>query len=137
MAWQPQPATQAVADDERLIATGGEDCAIQIWNARNPESKSRWLRTMDGPIVGLAFTPDGAFIAGATATKVLIWKVGNYTSPRAVWTRPATAGWMSPKTASETDEEDEHCLCWDASGHRLAYGASSKVRDTDSRISLV
>jgi hypothetical protein len=92
-----------------------------------PESKPKWFRTMDGPIVRLAFTPDGAFIAGATATKVLIWKVGNYTSPRAIWTRPATAGWMSPKTTSDTDEEDEHCLCWDASGQKLAYGSSSKV----------
>ena len=127
MAWQPLPAAQVTNDDERLIATGGEDCAILMWNARMPESKPKWFRTMDGPIVRLAFTPDGAFIAGATATKVLIWKVGNYTSPRAIWTRPATAGWMSPKTTSDTDEEDEHCLCWDASGQKLAYGSSSKV----------
>ncbi|KAK0386542.1 hypothetical protein NLU13_6377 [Sarocladium strictum] len=127
MAWQPLPANQVINDDERLIATGGEDCAILIWNARMPESKPKWFRTMDGPIVRLAFTPDGAFIAGATATKVLIWKVGNYTSPRAIWTRPATAGWMSPKTTSDTDEEDEHCLCWDASGQKLAYGSSSKL----------
>lgn len=127
MAWQPLPSGQVTDDEERLIATGGEDCAISIWNARMPETKPKWVRTMDGPIVRLAFTPDGAFIAGATSSKVLIWKVGNYTSPRAIWTRPVTAGWMSPKTTSDTEEEDEHCLCWDASGQKLAYGSSSKL----------
>lgn len=126
MAWQPLPPTQP--DAERLIATGGEDCAILIWNARMPESKAKCFLTMDSPIVRLAFTPDGAFIAGATATQVLIWKVDNTAMPRASWTRPSLPGWLSPKANSEAEEEDEHCLCWDASGQKLAYGSNSRVR---------
>jgi transducin (beta)-like 1 len=127
MAWQPLPANQAAADDERLIATGGDDCAILIWNARVPESKAKCFFTMDSPIVRLAFTPDGAFIAGATSSQVLIWKVGNNTIPRASWSRPPHPGWLSPKTASESEEEDEHCLSWDADGQRLAYGSNSRL----------
>ncbi|CAG9939008.1 unnamed protein product [Clonostachys rosea f. rosea IK726] len=127
MAWQPLSPTQARADDERLIATGGEDCAILIWNARRPESKTKCFLTMGSPIVRLAFTPDGAFIAGATATQVLIWKVENTAVPRATWTRPSHAGWSSPKESSESEEEDEHCLCWDASGQKLAYGSNSRL----------
>ncbi|KAK8148423.1 hypothetical protein G3M48_010168 [Beauveria asiatica] len=124
MEWQPLPASHPVSEDERLIATGGDDCAILIWNARKPESKAKCFLTMDSPIVRLAFTPDGAFIAGATSSQVLIWKVGNTTMPRACWNRPPHPGWLSPK---ETDEEDEHCLCWDMTGQKLAYGSNSRL----------
>ncbi|CAM1504222.1 Fc.00g018130.m01.CDS01 [Cosmosporella sp. VM-42] len=127
MQWQPLAPNQPWADHERLIATGGEDCAILIWNARKPEGKAQCFLTMDSPIVRLAFTPDGAFIAGATATQVLIWKVGSYAMPRASWSRPVHPGWSSPKANSESEEEDEHCLAWDASGHKLAYGSNSRL----------
>ncbi|KHO02001.1 WD domain-containing protein [Metarhizium album ARSEF 1941] len=127
MAWQPLPPSQATPDDERLIATGGDDCAILIWNARKPESKAKCFLTMDSPIVRLAFTPDGAFIAGATSRQVLIWKVDNHTMPRASWNRPPHPGWLSPNGSSESDEEDEHCMCWDVSGQKLAYGSNSRV----------
>lgn len=127
MRWQPLPANQPAADDERLIATGGDDCAILIWNARVPESKPKCFMTMDSPIVRLAFTPDGAFIAGATANQVLIWKVGSHAMPRASWSRPRHPGWLSPKANSEPEEEDEHCLCWDADGQKLAYGSNSRL----------
>lgn len=127
MAWQPLPPAIGTPEDERLIATGGEDCAILIWNARLPETKAKAFLTMDSPIVRLAFTPDGAFLAGATATQVLIWKVGNYVTPRASWSRSAHPDWLSPKSSIESDEEDEHCLSWDASGQKLAYGSNSRV----------
>lgn len=132
MAWQPLPPNHPNSDEERLIATGGEDCAILIWNARTPESKAKCFLNMNSPIVRLAFTPDGAFIAGATANQVLIWRVGSPSMPRATWSRPPLPGWISPKAGSETDEEDEHCLCWDASGKRLAYGSNSRVGPTES-----
>jgi transducin (beta)-like 1 len=75
----------------------------------------------------LAFTPDGAFIAGATSTQVLIWKVGSHAVPRASWSRPVHPCWLSPKANSDADEEDEHCLCWDADGQKLAYGSNSRL----------
>lgn len=125
MEWQPLQTDPQ--DDERLIATGGDDCAILVWNARIPESRSKCFFTMDSPIVALAFTPDGAFLAGATAGHILIWKVGESTVPRASWSRTPHPGWLSPKANSEVDEEDEHCLCWDSTGQKLAYGANSRV----------
>ena len=136
MEWQPLPPTHPAVDDERLIATGGEDCAILIWNARMPESKARCFLTMDSPIMRLAFTPDGAFIAGATATQVLIWKVENPIVPRAVWKRVSHPGWLSPKTNSDEDEDGyaEHCLCWDANGQKLAYGSNSRVSLSQTRL---
>lgn len=126
MQWQPLAPGQMAADDERLIATGGDDAAILIWNARKPDSKAKCLITMGSPIVKLAFTPDGAFLAGATSRQVLIWKVGSV-MPRASWNRPPHPGWLTPKGTSDSDEEDEHCLCWDMSGQKLAYGSNSRV----------
>ncbi|KAM0424002.1 hypothetical protein ACHAPD_002485 [Fusarium lateritium] len=127
MQWQPIPENIQGAEDERLIATGGDDCAILIWNARMPKSKPKCFLTMDSPIMKLAFTPDGAFIAGATSMQVLIWKVGSHAVPRASWSRPVHPGWLSPKANTDADEEDEHCLCWDADGQKLAYGSNSRL----------
>ncbi|EEY19294.1 conserved hypothetical protein [Verticillium alfalfae VaMs.102] len=127
LQWQPVPKDAHVPDDERLIASGGDDCAILIWNARKPDQKAKCFLTMDSPIVRLAFTPDGAFIAGATAGRILIWKVGDTAIPRASWSRTPHLGWLSPKTTSESEDEDEHCLGWDCDGRRLAYGANSRL----------
>lgn len=84
--------------------------------------------TMDPPVVALSFTPDGAFIAGATTDQILIWKVGEYSIPRASWSRSAHPGWLSQKPGSNgSSAEDSHSLCWDASGQKLAYGTNSLV----------
>lgn len=126
LAWQPlqQPPSSG---DERLLASGGEDGAIFIWNALAPDGKAKCSMTMGPPIVALAFTPDGAFIAGATSERILIWKVGDCSIPRASWSRAPHPGWLSPRMNPESDEEDEHCLGWDATGHKLAYGVNSRL----------
>lgn len=80
------------------------------------------------PVLALSFTPDGAFIAGATRDKILIWKVGEYTLPRAQWSRTNQPGSrLSPKVNGTAEIEDQHCLCWDASGQRLAFGVNDLV----------
>ncbi|KAH7367254.1 WD40-repeat-containing domain protein [Plectosphaerella cucumerina] len=127
LQWQPLPEGTQPEQDERLLASGGDDGAILIWNARRPDQKAKCFLTMDGPIVGLAFTPDGAFIAGATVGRILIWKVGEHAVPRASWSRTPHPGWLSPKTNSESEDEDEHCLGWDCDGQKLAYGANSRL----------
>jgi transducin (beta)-like 1 len=114
-------------DTERLVASAGEDGAISIWNARSSETKSRCSMTMDSGVVALAFTPDGAFISGATNQGVLIWKVDDANLPRASWVRGSELGWQSPQSHDSTAEEDQHCLCWDANGQKLAYGVNSLV----------
>ncbi|ETS77341.1 hypothetical protein PFICI_11215 [Pestalotiopsis fici W106-1] len=123
LAWQPLQTSPP--DDERLIASAGEDGAIFIWNARSTDGKPKCSMTMGDPIVALSFTPDGAFIAGATHDKILIWKVGDHSIPRASWERIPHPS--SPRLQSETDEEDEHCLSWDATGQRLAFGVNSRL----------
>ncbi|CAK7271122.1 hypothetical protein SEPCBS57363_004456 [Sporothrix epigloea] len=125
LAWQPLQAPGT--DNERLLASGGEDGAISIWNARIPDSKPKCSMTMDLPVTTLAFTPDGAFIAGATPERILIWKVSDHAIPRASWRRTPHPGWLSPKLNNESDDEDTHCLCWDATGQKLAYGVNNRL----------
>jgi transducin (beta)-like 1 len=117
-----------VADDaERLLVSAGEDGAISIWNARSSETKSRSSMTMGSGVVALAFTPDGAFISGATSERILIWKADDVNVPRASWVRGSELGWQTPQSHDSTTEEDQHCLCWDATGQKLAYGVNSLV----------
>ncbi|KAI1279745.1 WD40 repeat-like protein [Xylaria sp. FL0933] len=122
-----QPGLSPIIETERLLASGGEDGAIFIWNALAPEGPPKCSMTMGPPIVALAFTPDGAFIAGATSERILIWKVDDHTIPRASWSRVPHPAWLSPRMNPESDEEDEHCLCWDSTGHKLAYGVNSRL----------
>ncbi|KAI0161549.1 WD40 repeat-like protein [Xylariaceae sp. FL1272] len=125
LAWQPlQPP---MTDNERLLASAGEDGGIFIWNALAEGGKAKCSMTMGSAIVALAFTPDGAFIAGAISDKILIWKVGDQTMPRACWSRPHQEAWFSPRINIESDEEDEHCLSWDSTGHKLAHGVNSQL----------
>lgn len=74
----------------------------------------------DGPVVALAFTPDGAFLASATTQQILIWKVEDVAVPRARW---VPEHWWAT-------EEDHHSLSWDANGQKLAYGINNNVRSS-------
>lgn len=125
LAWQPLAGSPP--EDERLLASGGVDGAIFVWNALSGDGKPKCQMTMDSPIVALAFTPDGAFIAGATNERILIWKVGDHSIPRASWSRSPHPGWLSPRINADSEDEDEHCLCWDATGQKLAYGVNHRV----------
>lgn len=125
LQWQPLQANPR--DDERLIATGAEDNLLCIWNARNPVSVPKYAMNMDGPVLALAFSPDGLFLAGSTAERILVWKVGDTQLPKASWSRAPHPGWFSPRSNGDQEDEDTHTLCWDATGQKLAYAANSRV----------
>ncbi|KAK3320922.1 hypothetical protein B0T19DRAFT_466099 [Cercophora scortea] len=126
-ALQWQPLQTDPAEDERLLASSGEDGVICIWNVRNSDNKPKYSMTMAGPVLGLSISPDGAFIAGATSDKILIWKLGEHVVPRATWSRVPHPGWQSPKANSDTEEEYSICLAWDSDGQKLVYGANSRL----------
>ena len=130
LAWQPLPGhVPKLLEDasERLLASAGEDGAISIWDARSQNTKPKASMTMRSAVLALAFTPDGAFIAGATSEEVLIWKVDDVTMPRACWNRGSEMGWQTPMSRDSAPEEDHYCLCWDADGKKLAYGVNNLV----------
>ncbi|RDW82073.1 hypothetical protein BP6252_03185 [Coleophoma cylindrospora] len=126
LAWQPVVGP-VVEGGERLLASAGEDGAISIWNARSPESKPKCSMTMGQGVVGIAFTPDGTHIAGATSEYIDIWKIDNVRVQRATWTRGPELGWQTPRSSASSRDEDQHCLCWNANGEKLAYGVNSMM----------
>jgi transducin (beta)-like 1 len=122
------PFPMTIGDDaERLLASSGEDGAISIWNVRSQDSKYKCSMTMGSAVAAVSFTPDGAFLAGATSQRVCIWKVDDAHLPRATWTRGDEAGWRTPESQHSSTDEDQFSLCWDANGQKLAYGVNSRV----------
>ncbi len=134
---QWQPLQTEPAEDERLLASSGEDGAICIWNVRSQDKIPKHSMTMSLPVAAISMTPDGAFIAGATSDRILIWKVGDSAIPRASWTRAPHPGWQSPKGNSDTEDDFLPCLGWDSEGQRLVYGANSRVSNTPEHARVV
>ncbi|KAL2136686.1 hypothetical protein VTI74DRAFT_2097 [Chaetomium olivicolor] len=124
LKWQPLQGEPV--EDERLLVSGGEDGAILIWNVRSAENKPKYSITMPPPLAvnNLSMSPDGAFIAVATHDRVMVWKMGEHTIPKASWV--PQPGWQSPN--SGTDSEDAiPCLGWDSEGQRLVYGLENRL----------
>lgn len=128
LMWQPitSPA-DANEETERLIVSSGEDGAISIWNARSTETKPKFSMTMNSGVVAMAFTNDGAFLAGGTNQNVFIWSMNDVKSPVATWARGDNAGCRTPQSTDSSADEDQFSMCWDSLGQRLAYGVNSRV----------
>jgi len=126
MKWQPCTKAET-GEDQRLLASSGEDGAIIIWNVQNTGIKSKYYMSMPLPVTGLAISPDGAFIAGATRNQILVWKMGEYSFPKASWLSAPHPGWQSPRGGQFADSEPIVCLGWDPEGKRLVYSAISRV----------
>ncbi|KAL5625193.1 hypothetical protein BROUX41_005253 [Berkeleyomyces rouxiae] len=126
LKWQPEALAGA---ENRLLASAGEDGAVLVWDPKCLETKPKKFLTMSGgPIVALAFSPDGAYLAGATALHVYIWKVGDTASiPYAKWKRTPHPGWNGPTPSGENEDTFEHCLAWDSTGQKVAYGVNSRL----------
>lgn len=110
-----------------MLASAGDDGAISIWNARSSENKPRNSMTMGSAVGSLAFTPEGAFIAGGTSERIFIWKVEDPAFPRAAWVGCDQLGWRTPQSQDSATEETQYCLSWDADGQTLAYGFNTSV----------
>lgn len=83
----PHPAgIRAVAATGRnakqnLVATGGEDGKVRVWNLSNPDKMpTEPFITFDdahaGAVTAAAFSPDGRFLATASGRDVYVWSVG-------------------------------------------------------------
>lgn len=135
LSWQPlQDAPDTLEETERLVASAGEDGAISIWNARSSDTKAKYSMTMSTAVVAIAFTPDGAYLAGATNEQILIWKTDDIHLPIASWVRNDDAGWRTPQSHASSPDEDLFSLSWDANGRKLAYGVNSRVSQNFHRV---
>ena len=66
----------AFSPDGRLLASGGRDSAIRIWDV-DAAREVMALKAHRRPVLALDFNPAGALLAsGAGDNKVMLWAVG-------------------------------------------------------------
>ena len=69
----------AFSGDGNLMASGGDDRSIRLWNARTWQPLGVLENAHDAFIAGLAFSPDGSMLASAGGQAVRLWKVASRT----------------------------------------------------------
>ncbi|HEX8201031.1 MAG TPA: WD40 repeat domain-containing protein [Isosphaeraceae bacterium] len=79
----------AVSPDGQLVAGGGRDTTVRLWDARSG-TLVRTLRGHDGEVVALAFAPDGAALASGDFNHVVnLWDLRTGALQRTLKGRPA------------------------------------------------
>ena len=72
---RPRPMTAAVSPDGKLIASGGSDMTVRLWNATNAEPIGEPLEATQA-VVALAFSPDSTkVLCGSADGGVRMWEI--------------------------------------------------------------
>ncbi len=103
--------TVAWSPNGRLIASGGDDATVQIWDALTGVRVVAY-RGHTGPVYGVAWSPDGKLVASASAdSTVHVWEAAN----------------ASLLINFSQHEGPVHALAWSPDGQRIASGSDDRT----------
>jgi len=87
--------TLAISPQGSLMAVGTYWFATYLWNM-DSNTLYRSFEWLDGTITHLAFSPDGAYLAGASVNQIIVWQVSGGLIDQ-IWTKndKPTMGWVN------------------------------------------
>ena len=145
MEFQPLPRTSThKMSARRILATASADCTVRLWNAQKPAKPHVFPMTPRVPALALAFSPDGQFLAAASAAHVQIWQANIEEKLVARWDAAIDkdvelsngvnghgemngTGVDGDSGYGDEGEEPLSLLSWAADSSKLFFSAGNKV----------
>ena len=128
----------------RILATASVDCTVRLWNAQKPTKPRIFYMSPKVPVLALAFSPDGTYVAAASSNHVQVWLANVEENLVARWDGTTDKDHeMSNDVNGHTDmngngvdgdsgygddtEEPLSLLSWTADSSKLFFSAGNKV----------
>ena len=128
----------------RILATASLDCSVRLWNAQKPTKPYTFHMSPKVPVLALAFSPDGSYLAAASSNHVQLWLTDINEQLVARWDAPQDSsseltngvnghsemngnGIDGDSGYGEDTEEPLSLLSWAADSSRLFFSSGNKV----------